>query len=372
MLLMICSSTAVATPSAGVAGTDLTGAKVALGKLLFNDINLSEPAGQSCASCHAAGAAHSDPDKIVSPGANPALFGNRNAPSIHYVKFNPELFWNSEDETWMGGFFLDGRAQTLRDQATAPLLNPLEMGNKDSVQVQSKVKAAVYAPLLTTLYGEAVFDSAEATLAAVADAIAEYELGPEFALFSSKYDHYLLGKASLSVLEKKGLQLFEAEDKGNCAACHPSALGANNELPLFTDFSYDNLGAGVNIELPFLAMAADVNPDGQGYRDLGLSLNPHIANASDEKGKFKVPTLRNLTLTAPYLHNGLFATLEEVVDFYNTRDSDAKWPEPEVSENVNSEELGDLGLSADEVEAIVAFLKTLTDGYSINEMAELK
>ena len=347
------------------AQTTDTQQKVILGKLLFNDTQLSEPAGQSCSSCHKSQFGHSDRDTIVSPGANADLFGNRNAPSIHYIKFNPELFWNAEDETWMGGFFLDGRAVTLKQQTKGPLLNPLEMGNSNASQIRDKIQDSSYAAFFKQLYGDAIFDDPEATLDAVADAIIEYERGPEFATFSSKYDYYLRGKVKLSSLEQKGLQLFDAQDKGNCAACHPNEITEQGEHPLFTDFSYDNLGAGINKNLPFLAMDKSHNPEGKNYRDLGLAMNPHINNAADQKGKFKVPTLRNLALTAPYLHNGIFDTLEEVVDFYNTRDIDKKWPAAEITENVNTEELGDLGLSDDEVKAIVAFLKTLTDGYQL-------
>jgi cytochrome c peroxidase len=342
-------------------------ARIALGKLLFNDSQLSSPAGQSCASCHNAAFAHSDPDNaVVSAGADTTLFGNRNAPSIHYVRFNPELFWNDEDETWMGGFFLDGRAATLKEQTGGPLLNALEMGNRDAAEIRDKVQVSEYAALFKSLYGPDVFSDPQYTLDAVADAIIAYENGPEFALFTSKYDYFLQGKARLTALEQKGLELFEDENKGNCAACHPSQPTDNGIPPLFTDFSYDNLGAGVNKDLPFLGMSIAVNPEGKHYRDLGLALSPHINNAADEKGKFKVPTLRNIAVTAPYLHNGLFATLEEVVDFYNTRDIDNKWPESEITDNVNKDELGDLGLSEDEVEAIVAFMKTLTDGYSLD------
>jgi len=338
--------------------------RIVLGKLLFNDRQLSEPAGQSCASCHRADVGHSDRGETVSPGADNTLFGNRNAPSIHYIKFNPALSWNQQDETWIGGFFLDGRALSLEEQTRGPLFNPLEMGNSSTVQLRNKIAEASYLPLFKQLYGENILSDSDAVVDAIADAISAYERGPEFALFSSKYDAYLRNEVALSPQEAEGLTLFEAEDKGNCAACHPSALGETGELPLFTDYSYDNLGAARNKKLPFLAMTAAYNPAGSDYRDLGLALNPHIPKAEQQKGKFKVPTLRNLTLTAPYLHNGLFEELREVVEFYNTRDVDDKWLTAEVAENVNKDELGDLGLTAAEIDALVAFLETLTDGYS--------
>ncbi len=340
-----------------------TPTKAILGKLLFNDTQLSEPAGQSCNSCHRADAFHSDPNNMVSPGANPALFGNRNAPAISYIKFNPELYWDDEEQHWVGGFFLDGRAFSLRQQAAGPFTNPLEMGNADNASVVAKVKVATYASMLEELYGEDIWNDETKAMDAITDAIATYESGPEFATFTSKYDYYLKGKVKLTALEQKGLEVFEAEDKGNCAACHPNRVGDNMEPPLFTDFTYDNLGLPRPDKLPFFSMAKSFNSAGEEYVDTGLANNPHIDNASVETGKFKVLTLRNIDKTPPYMHNGIFETLEEVVDFYNTRDVKDSWGKPEIMQNLNTEELGDLKLTDGEVEALVAFMKTLTDGF---------
>ncbi len=341
--------------------------KVALGKMIFHDKSLSHPAGQSCHSCHQADAGYSDPEQVVSPGATPVLFGNRNAPSIAYAKFNPALYWDKTEAHWVGGFFHDGRAKTLQQQADKPFTNPLEMGNPSVAALISKVKQAPYADTLMKLYGNKVWDDETVAINAISDAIAAYEQGPEFAPFTAKYDYYLQGKVALTTLEKQGLELFEAEDKGNCAACHPSQPSEDATPPLFTDFTYDNLGLAKNHKLPFLTMAANFNPAGKNYVDLGLADNPHI-NSADRKaqlGKFKVPTLRNIAKTGPYMHNGIFTGLEEVVDFYNTRDVKDSWGKPEVSENVNDEELGDLKLSKKEVKALVAFMETLSDGYKL-------
>ncbi len=168
--------------------------------------------------------------------------------------------------------------------------------------------------------------------------------------FSSKYDYYLKGKASLTAREKSGLALFNG--KGNCSACHPSVSADGKTPPLFTDFTYDNLGVPRNMEYPFYLM----NPSP--YPDKGLGA---IVNDPAQNGKFKVMTLRNIALTAPYSHNGYFKTLKEIVHFYNTRDIPGMWPPPDVSENVNMTELGNLGLTAQEEDDIVAFLQTLTD-----------
>ena len=153
--------------------------------------------------------------------------------------------------------------------------------------------------------------------------------------------------------------LFISELKGNCAACHPSNASPDGTPPLFTDFSYDNLGVPKNPENPFYTSPEDLNPEGYDFVDLGLGAT---LNDPAENGKFRVPTLRNVAITSPYLHNGVFKTMFQVVSFYKSRDV-APWPEPEVAENVNHDELGDLGLTNMEMEDIVAFLSTLTDGW---------
>jgi cytochrome c peroxidase len=195
-------------------------------------------------------------------------------------------------------------------------------------------------------------DNVEQAFQFIADATAIFENTSIFNRFSSKYDYFLAGRVKLSPQELKGLQLYNDVNKGNCAACHPSTT-INNSPPLFTDFTYDNLGVPKNPNI--------LAKKGQDFVDSGLGA---VINDVNEKGKFKVPTLRNIDKTAPYFHNGVFKTLREVVNFYNTRDTDSKWGEPEVAENVNSGELGNLKLTDKEVDNIVAFLKTLSDGYN--------
>lgn len=339
--------------------------KVSLGKLIFEDIQLSEPSGQSCASCHNAQQAHADEKQIVSKGANGELFGNRNSPSIIYTKFTVPWHFNTEDETWMGGFFLDGRAVTMAEQAKGPFMNPLEMGNSSAEQVVSKVKAAPYSVLFEQVFGLNIWNNKTLAFNSIADALVSYQHSERFAQrFTSKYDTYLQGKVALSVQEQRGLTIFEAEDKGNCAACHPSQLNDDGSFPQFTDFSYDNLGVPKQENLPFYSMPQKYNAFGKHYIDRGLADNPNIKNAKNQLGKFKVPTLRNITKTAPYMHNGVFETLREAVEFYNTRDVDEKWGKPEVLTNVNQEELGDLKLTEQEINDLLSFLKTLDDGYS--------
>jgi cytochrome c peroxidase len=260
----------------------------------------------------------------------------------------------------VGGQFFDGRASTLEEQAKQPFVNAVEMANPDAAAVVRRVRAASYAKDFDQVFGKGSLDDEKTAFENIAKAIAEFERSPEFRPFTSKYDYYLAGKVQLSKLEKQGLELFEAEDKGNCAACHPSQADSQGQSPLFTDFTYDNIGVPKNTRSPFYTQARQYNAKGLDYVDLGLA---KTTGRSEDKGKFKVSTLRNVELTPPYLHNGIFKTLREVVDFYNTRDTRSDWGEPEVAENVNKEELGNLALTNDEVDAIVAFMKTLTDGY---------
>jgi cytochrome c peroxidase len=356
----------------------LLGPKERLGRMLFNDARLSEPAGQSCASCHDVNFASTDPDKgtPTSQGVNPRLFGSRNTPTAMYMAYSPAFHFDAEEGLYVGGQFLDGRAATLEEQAKGPFLNPVEMANTSKQQVVDKVSTADYAPLFKQVYGQAAFSDAASAYDKIADAIAAFERTRVFNKFSSKYDAYLAGKAKLTAQEMRGLELFEREDKGNCAACHTSRPAEDGTPPLFTDFTYDNLGVPKNPHNRFYGMKKQYNPDGRKFVDKGLG---GFVNSPAEDGKFKVPTLRNIALTAPYMHNGYFMTLKGAVDFYNTRDikpacpqeflADDKaiekgcWPAAEVAENVNTDELGNLKLSEQEVDDIVAFMHTLTDGW---------
>jgi cytochrome c peroxidase len=300
-------------------------------------------------------------------------FGNRKPPTAAYGGDSPVLFYDEEDEVWVGGMFWDGRAtgwtlgDPLAEQAQGPFLNPLEQNTPNAKKVCLKVAQSDYAELFEEVWGEGSLkftDDVEVTYELIARSIAAYEKSAEVNPFSSKYDHYLAGTAELSEVEAWGLELFQREDKGNCAACHPSEP-KNGEPPLFTDFTYDDLGVPANPLNPFYVMPPKWNPDGADWIDPGLG---GFLGDEDELGKHRVPTLRNVDrrpypeFVKAYGHNGFFKSLEEIVHFYNTRDVE-DWPPPEVSVNVNTDELGDLGLTADEEAAIVAFLKTLSDGY---------
>ena len=336
-----------------------------LGKEIFFDENLSTPKGQSCASCHTPEAGFADPNSElpVSKGVLPQnRFGNRNSPTAAYAAYSPEFGTIEENgETlYVGGQFWDGRAKNIEEQAKGPFLNPLEMNNPNERVVIVKIANSEYAEDFERLTGVDLGDRSaeniELAYNEVASAIAAFERTDEVNQFSSKYDLYLAGEATLTEEEEWGLELFNSEQT-MCSDCHPSA----GEKPLFTDFTYDNVGIPKNMDNPFYDLPKKFNPDGDNFIDYGLG---GVLGIESENGKMKVPTLRNIAVTAPYMHNGVFTDLRTVVDFYNTRDTpDADWDAPEVAQNVNEDELGDLGLEPNEVDAIVAFLETLTDGY---------
>jgi cytochrome c peroxidase len=358
--------------------------KINLGRQLFHDTSLSTPAGQGCVTCHDSTHAFSDPrlgaDGKVSPtslGATSGLFGSRNSPSITYASFIPPLAAAGDEAGYAGGLFWDGRATTLEDQASGPVLNPVEMGNPDAATLMAKVKVAPYAGLFKALFGSDAFSDPAQALAFMTQAIATYERLGIPARFTSKYDAYLAGQAQLTATEARGLALFEDARSGGgtsncltlpsgatlcgCAQCHLSRPADDGTPPLFTDFGYDNLGIPRNPNNKFYTNPAANNPDGARYVDHGLSASNHNPR---QDGKFKAPTLRNIALTAPYGHNGYFPDLASIVHFYNTRDVvSAGWPAAEVSFAINSAQLGNLGLSAQDEADLVAFMNTLTDGY---------
>jgi len=332
-----------------------------LGKLLFFETSLSDPPGQSCATCHDPAFAFADPDPElpVSRGAIKELYGNRNDMPVSYSMYTPPLHFDEHEGIWEGGFFWDGRANSLTEQAMGPPLNPLEMANKDTAAISEKLAVLPYAEMFYQVYGPGALSDPGTAFRNMALAITAFEESEEVNPFNSKYDYYLRGEAELTEQESRGLELFISEDKGNCAVCHPSSAGDESGMVLFTDHTYDNLGAPKNPENPFYLLPAEHNPDGADFVDMGLG---EVVGDASQNGKFRVPTLRNVAITPPYMHNGVFKTLYQVIAFYNTRDVH-DWPPPEVPENVNSEELGDLGLSNSEVEDIVAFLNTLTDNW---------
>lgn len=364
---------------------------VDLGRALFFDASLSQGGAQSCASCHDPANGFTAPLAKGSPfpqGAVAGRFGSRKPPSLAYGALSPVLHHiiDEGDVLILGGNFADGRAtgrggaSPAAEQALAPMLNPDEMAVPDRSTLAKRVCASqsdliAAADPSACAAGDAGDAGIDLTLSLVGQALAAYEASPEVARFASRFD-----AGTLTADEAAGLDLFK--DKAKCAACHVLTRGPKGEPALFTDFSYDNLGVPKNRDNPFYRNPT--NPDGKGWVDPGLgatlAADPlYAAYSADNTGRFKVPTLRNLWTGQPraYMHNGWFRTLEGVVHFYNTRDvlprcadplaSEAEamaqscWPAPELAQGVNTDELGNLHLTAAEEAKIVAFLKTLTD-----------
>jgi cytochrome c peroxidase len=307
------------------------------------------------------------------------LPGTRNSPSIRYASFTPPFGFDAEGAA-VGGFFRDGRAASLTDQAKLPLLEAREMANASPAEAVGRLARSPNAARFREVFGEDALSEPGAAFERLAAAIAQFEAeSPEFHRFDSKYDAYLAGKATLTGAERRGLALFEDPGKGNCAACHPSRPAADGTPPLFTDFTYDNVGIPRNARI-----AANADPS---FFDLGLCgpERKDLAGRRELCGAFKVPTLRNVSRTAPYFHNGAFATLREAIDFYVRRDTEPglwypasasgvrKFDDlpPELDGTVNTSEVpydrkpgGTPALTPVEIDDVVAFLGTLDDGYN--------
>ncbi|GAB1383281.1 cytochrome c peroxidase [Burkholderiales bacterium] len=345
----------------------------------FSDVSLSASGRQSCATCHDAARGHAASNALPAQlgGPHGTLQGVRNTPGIRYLASNTAFFFD-EEGTPTGGFFWDGRAATLAEQAGGPFLNPLEMANPDKASVIAKLAAAPYAAEFRRVYGDAIFSDVDGAYLRLTEALQRYQLeDAEFNAFTSKYDAYLRGTAALSAQESRGLALFNSPTKGNCFACHPSAAGADGKPPLFTDFTYDNLGLPRNP-----ALAANDDP---AYVDLGLCQRADLAGREDLCGAFKVPSLRNVALRQALFHNGVFTSLREAVQFYVQRDTQPEQWYPRRADGsvdkfndlpaayhggVNTSEApydrqpGDApALDEAEIDDLVAFLRTLTDGY---------
>jgi cytochrome c peroxidase len=352
LLLSGCGSSSSGDAEAVVANN--TTALSDLGQRLYFDTNLSNPVGQSCASCHLPTAGFADPDNIfpTSEGAIAGRFGNRNTPTASYAAHTPPFQFDAGRDQFVGGQFLDGRASSLELQAQAPFLNPLEMNMSDKEAVVAQVRLAAYAEEFETVFGIDSLADTNTAYEQVSQAIAAFERTALFSPFSSKFDAVQNGTDIFTVSEANGRNLFNG--KADCNRCHRTRNGAPQ---VFSNFEYRNIGVPENPANPFLTLDPALNPDGTAFVDLGLG--GVLADAA-ENGKFRTPTLRNIGVTAPYMHNGVFDTLAEVIDFYNRRDLDGVVPE--VNQNVdNGGNIGNLTLTPAEVSDLIAFLETLTD-----------
>lgn len=355
---------------------------VSLGRQIFADPSLSASGDLACATCHDPANAHAQSNDlpVQRGGPNRDVPGFRAVPSLRYSSFTP-MFALDDEGAPRGGFDRDGRATDLMVQAMRPLFAAHEMANPN-VAALARLSQASYAQDLRHVFGPNVFDDEDATLKAALFALAQYEkLDPDFRPFDSKYDRFLQGRVHLAPPELRGLALFNRADKGNCAACHPSGRGPNGELPLFTDFSYDNLGVPRNAGIP-----ATQDP---AYFDLGLC-GPDRTDFTARRdlcGAFKVPTLRNVATRKVFFHNGRFGSLKDALRFYVRRDVSPgefypidsngavrKFDDlpPDLAPNVNTAEVPydrqlheAPRLSEAEIDDLEAFLNTLTDGYTV-------
>lgn len=358
----------------------------ALGDALFHDTNLSLGRTQACSTCH-------DPERAfvdsrldeqglvsaVSLGDDGSSLGDRNAPTAAYAAFTtPSALQNGTRgrhnkqnahrtyEGPLGGLFLDGRADGLAGQAAGPPLNPLEMGMPDEAAVVARLEEnEQYVAAFRFHYGDDVLGDSEAAYRAMADAIAAYERTDTFAPFDSKYDRWLRGDATFTFKELTGKSLFFSEFT-NCGICHQ--LHGNGDPvrrleETFSGYEFHNIGVPEN--------AAVRAKNGVTGPDPGLAGSPEY-DAPEHRGKFKVPTLRNIAVTGPYMHNGVFRELRTTVLFYqqfidpaahpNNPETGEPWREPEVPETVSTELLRvGRGLTELEIDSLVCFLRTLTD-----------
>jgi cytochrome c peroxidase len=344
-----------------------------LGEALFHDANLSFNRKQACATCHMPARAFSDRNdahtgNAVSLGDDGRSFGDRNAPSATYAALSPP-FHKDADGAYVGGQFWDGRAKTLEEQAGGPPLNPIEMGMADAKAVAARIaENKDYVKAFEAFYGKDVLADPARTFAAATSAIASFERTPVFSPFDSKYDRYLRGEAKFTDQEELGRTLFFSKQFTNCNLCHDvKTRDGKIAGATFTSYKYFNIGVPVNPD------ARKLNGSKPDHVDLGLAANPHVSGEPKERGKFKVPSLRNVAVTGPYMHNGVFRDLRTVILFYNKYNSKKKsrqinpetgerWAPPEVADNIDMEKLETgPGLDDQRIDALVAFLETLTD-----------
>ena len=341
----------------------------ALGEVLFFDKSISFNKTQSCSTCHSPDTAFVDQRKnsanqMVSEGDNPHLHGNRNANTALYAMFSPDFHFDKKIQDYVGGQFWDGRAKDLAEQAGGPPVNPVEMGMPDKKSIVGRLKAnSIYYKAITDIYGESIWADTDKIYAIMEKAIAEFEKHELFAQFSSKYDRTLKGEAELTALEAEGKALFFDKTRTNCSNCHQSSE-ANSAKETFTNYRYYNIGVPSNQALIKLnKLAAD-------YVDNGLLDNPMVKGDEKQKGKFKVPTLRNIGVTAPYMHNGVFRDLKTVLLFKDSFNNPNRkvnpetgkpWDKAEYAQTINPDVLKAKPLTDEEINALEAFLKTLTD-----------
>jgi cytochrome c peroxidase len=390
-----------------------------LGARLFNDPSLSASGRMSCVSCHDPSLAYGPPGSapVVMGGPEVRTPGFRAVPSLRYLYRQPAFTIGPDVENGndvpvpltqqaqaatgharalktavtpqaaasnlvpQGGLFWDGRADTLEQQINGPLYNPAEMDGGTLQAVAHKLASGPYAAQLQQLFGAGLLENPGMTVDEAMFAIGRYEIeNPAFHPFTSKYDAWLAGKARLTRAELAGYLLFNDPAKGNCAACHLDQPSRDGAPPLFTDHQFEALGAPRNPAIP-----ANRDPH---YYDLGICgpYRTDMRTAKQYCGMFLTPTLRNVARRKVFFHNGVFHSLTQVLDFYVERDIDPgrfyprdtaglvlKYDDmpPQYQANVDTVDApfdrhpGDPpALTPAEIQDVIAFLDTLTDGYA--------
>lgn len=365
--------------------------KEKLGESLFFDQNISKTRSTSCATCHDPDNAFVDKrfseagrdqavfiDGALSVGDDGSSLGGRNAPTAAYAMFSPAF----DVKTVKGGQFHDGRASELKDQAMGPPLDPAEMQMPDEASVVERIKESPkYVASFKKLYGENIFDDVNASYTAMGEAIGKFEKTEQFAPFDSKYDNYLsclkdtdknesvcFEEGKWNDSEQRGMKLFFSKEKTSCSSCHQSKAQPYMEHDVFTNFEYHNIGRPQN----FKALQARVDvgsaTDNRAIDHGVYGVYPEVGEEKD--GSFKVPTMRNIAVTSPYMTNGVFSELKTVIQYNDhmgkgTRptnpETNQPWGEPEINATINPLVFAMPPLSDENVDDIEAFLKTLTD-----------
>jgi cytochrome c peroxidase len=301
-----------------------------VGEKIFHDQTLSASGKMACATCHDPNNAYGPPNDLAVQLGGPTLAasGTRAVPSLRYKSVTPpfaDLLDNPDGISTPGpgaGFDWDGRAPTLAAQAAFPLLSPIEMANASQADVVAKVEAGSYAALFKQAFGDNAFNDTNAAFNNMGNALQAYQKEDiSFHPYSSKYDLYAGNKigGTLTPAELRGMAVFTDENRGNCFACHYQGAGLSGSVALFTDFTFEAISVPRNPEIP-----ANADPS---YVDLGVcgpirtDHLPGSGNHQEECGMFKTPTVRNVATRKVFFHNGVFHTLEQVVRFYNTRDT---------------------------------------------------
>jgi len=344
-----------------------------IGELAFLERVLASSGRMSCATCHDPAFHHGPPNTnpVQVGGTLMTEFGLRAAPSIRYLERQPAF----DREGLYGGLMADGRAETLEALPHLPWFSTLEFGLDGHAELVRRLRLTVWAPRFFSYFGESTDD--EVIVGQLAEAVAAFlREDPRLHPYDSKFDQVEAGRERFSAAERRGRAVFRDPGRGNCAGCHPDT-SADGKPPLFTDFRYAAQGLPRNAAIP-----ANQDP---AHFDLGVCgpLRADLALRKELCGMFRTPGLRNTAKRPRYFHNGVFSSLREVVDFYNSRDANPSRWYPEVDgavqvfndlpealrANVTREAPfgtprgGTPPMNAREMADLVCFLETLTDGH---------